>query len=122
MRPSEELPQQETAVGGPCVGESSFPLRIEADVSRASYTRARETTYWDYKGRERWLLWTGYLVPMRTSRFKKMPHMIRMFVHDRAETPFPKSSQPGHPTIQHRTAPIGRCLQRVAPLVHWQPT
>ncbi|MPC68340.1 hypothetical protein E2C01_062540 [Portunus trituberculatus] len=29
----------------------------------------------------------GYLVPMWTSRFKKRPHMIRMFVHDRAETP-----------------------------------
>ncbi|MPD02801.1 hypothetical protein E2C01_098406 [Portunus trituberculatus] len=37
---------------------------------------ARETTNWDYNGRERWLLWTGYLVPMRTSRFKKRPHMI----------------------------------------------
>ncbi|MPC80019.1 hypothetical protein E2C01_074582 [Portunus trituberculatus] len=32
---------------------------------------ARETTYWDYNGRDRWLPWTGYLVPMRTSRFKK---------------------------------------------------
>ncbi|MPC91929.1 hypothetical protein E2C01_086994 [Portunus trituberculatus] len=47
---------------------------------------ARETTYWDYNGRERWLPWTGYLVPMRTSRFKNRPHMIRMFVHDRDET------------------------------------
>ncbi|MPC71395.1 hypothetical protein E2C01_065672 [Portunus trituberculatus] len=27
---------------------------------------ARETTYWDYNERKRWLPWTGYLVPMRT--------------------------------------------------------
>ncbi|MPC80073.1 hypothetical protein E2C01_074638 [Portunus trituberculatus] len=80
MHPSEE---QETAVGGPCGGKSSFPLRPEDDVSRArSVTsrepdRARETTYWDYNGSERWLRWlTGYLVPMRTIRFKKRPHMI----------------------------------------------
>ncbi|MPC95461.1 hypothetical protein E2C01_090673 [Portunus trituberculatus] len=48
---------------------------------------ARETSYWDYNGSERWLPWTGYLVPMRTSRFKQRTHMMRMFVHDRAETP-----------------------------------
>ncbi|MPC96635.1 hypothetical protein E2C01_091906 [Portunus trituberculatus] len=34
MRPSEELPEQETAVGGLCGGVSSFPLRPEDDVSR----------------------------------------------------------------------------------------
>ncbi|MPC63841.1 hypothetical protein E2C01_057947 [Portunus trituberculatus] len=34
MRPSE-LSEQETAVGGPCGGESSFPLRPEDDVSSA---------------------------------------------------------------------------------------
>ncbi|MPC61459.1 hypothetical protein E2C01_055531 [Portunus trituberculatus] len=28
---------------------------------------ARKTTYWDYSGSERWLPWTGYLVPMQTS-------------------------------------------------------
>ncbi|MPD00363.1 hypothetical protein E2C01_095829 [Portunus trituberculatus] len=32
--------------------------------------------------------------------------------------PPPEASQPGHPTIQHRTAPIGQSLQQVAPLVH----
>ncbi|MPC51913.1 hypothetical protein E2C01_045770 [Portunus trituberculatus] len=88
MRPSEELPEQETAVGGPSGGESSSLLRPEDDVSQA---RGRETTYWDYNESERWLPRTGYLVPMRTSRFKKRPHMMRMFVvHDRAETPPPK--------------------------------
>ncbi|MPD02629.1 hypothetical protein E2C01_098224 [Portunus trituberculatus] len=73
----------------------------------------------DYNGRERWLPWKGYLVPMRTSRFKKKSALS--FVNDRAETPPPKASYPGHPTIQHRTASIGRSLQ-VSPLVHWQPT
>ncbi|MPC40773.1 hypothetical protein E2C01_034341 [Portunus trituberculatus] len=36
--------------------------------------------------------------------------------------PPPKASQPRHPTIQHRTVPIGRSLEQMAPLVHWQPT
>ncbi|MPC37227.1 hypothetical protein E2C01_030701 [Portunus trituberculatus] len=36
MHPSEELPEQETAVGGPCGGKSSFLIRPEDDVSRAS--------------------------------------------------------------------------------------
>ncbi|MPC95717.1 hypothetical protein E2C01_090941 [Portunus trituberculatus] len=35
IHPSEELPEQETAVGGPCGGESSSLLRPEDDVSRA---------------------------------------------------------------------------------------
>ncbi|MPC57726.1 hypothetical protein E2C01_051714 [Portunus trituberculatus] len=35
MRPSEELPEQETAVGGLCGGESPFLVRPEDDVSRA---------------------------------------------------------------------------------------
>ncbi|MPC13312.1 hypothetical protein E2C01_006043 [Portunus trituberculatus] len=38
-------------------------------------TGARETTYWDDNGSERWLPWT--LVPMRTNRFKKRPHMMQ---------------------------------------------
>ncbi|MPC90537.1 hypothetical protein E2C01_085528 [Portunus trituberculatus] len=63
---------------------------------------AEETTYWDYNGRKRWLPWTGYLIPMRTKL--RLP---------------PKAFQPGHPTIQYRTVPIGRSLQWVAPLVHW---
>ncbi|MPC48434.1 hypothetical protein E2C01_042207 [Portunus trituberculatus] len=49
---------------------------------------------WDYNGSERWLPWTGYLVPIRTSRLKKRPHMMRMFVHNRAETTLPK-----HPSL-----------------------
>ncbi|MPC84912.1 hypothetical protein E2C01_079664 [Portunus trituberculatus] len=58
-------------------GESSFLLRPEDDVSQARSAtsrepeRARKTTYWDDNGSERWLPWTGYLVPMRTYRFKK---------------------------------------------------
>ncbi|MPC83437.1 hypothetical protein E2C01_078146 [Portunus trituberculatus] len=35
MRPSEELPEQETAVGDPCGEESFFLLRPEDDVSWA---------------------------------------------------------------------------------------
>ncbi|MPC29674.1 hypothetical protein E2C01_022920 [Portunus trituberculatus] len=35
MRPSEELAERETAVGGPCGGESSSLLRPEDDVSHA---------------------------------------------------------------------------------------
>ncbi|MPC58331.1 hypothetical protein E2C01_052329 [Portunus trituberculatus] len=42
MRPLEELPEQETAVGGPCGGESSFPLRPEDDVPRARSATSRE--------------------------------------------------------------------------------
>ncbi|MPC96323.1 hypothetical protein E2C01_091575 [Portunus trituberculatus] len=75
MHSSEELPEQETAVRGPCGGESSFLLRPEDDVSWArsatSRERARETTYSDDNGNERWLPWTGYLVPMQTNRSKK---------------------------------------------------
>ncbi|MPC48000.1 hypothetical protein E2C01_041764 [Portunus trituberculatus] len=35
MRPSKKLPEQETAVTGPCGGESSILLRPEDDVSQA---------------------------------------------------------------------------------------
>ncbi|MPC66889.1 hypothetical protein E2C01_061044 [Portunus trituberculatus] len=42
MRLSEELPEQETAVGGPCGGESSFPLRPKDDVSLARSATSRE--------------------------------------------------------------------------------
>ncbi|MPC96704.1 hypothetical protein E2C01_091979 [Portunus trituberculatus] len=79
MRPSEELPEQETTVGGPSGGESSFLLRPEDYVSWARSAtsrepeRARETTYWDNNGNERWLPWVGYLVPMRTNLLKKGP-------------------------------------------------
>ncbi|MPC77536.1 hypothetical protein E2C01_071994 [Portunus trituberculatus] len=41
MRPSEELPEQETAVGGPCGGES-FLIRPEDDISRARSAISRE--------------------------------------------------------------------------------
>ncbi|MPC63263.1 hypothetical protein E2C01_057358 [Portunus trituberculatus] len=64
MRPSEELPEED-------------------DVSRARSAtsrepdRARETNYWDDNWSERWLPWTGYLVPMRTNRLKKTPHMMQ---------------------------------------------
>ncbi|MPC48518.1 hypothetical protein E2C01_042292 [Portunus trituberculatus] len=123
MHPSEELPEQETAVGGICGGESSSLLIPEDDVSRARLAPgAKETTYWDYSGSERWLPWMGYLIPMWTSRFKKIrPHMMRMFVHDRAETPLPK-----HPSLDTQPSNTGRpsmvrSLQWVAPLVHWQP-
>ncbi|MPC51169.1 hypothetical protein E2C01_045010 [Portunus trituberculatus] len=124
-RPSEELPERDTAVGGACGGECPSLLRPEDDVSRARSATSREpgtflyfpinikshkriapgargTTYWDYNGNERWLPWTGYLVPMRTSRFnkKKKPHMMRMFVHNRAETPSQSipAWTPNHPT------------------------
>ncbi|MPC72353.1 hypothetical protein E2C01_066656 [Portunus trituberculatus] len=66
---------------------------------------ARETTYWDYNRRERWLPWTGYLVTMRTSRFKNRPHMKRMFVHDRAKTTLPK-----HPSLDIQPSSTGRPL------------
>ncbi|MPC61471.1 hypothetical protein E2C01_055543 [Portunus trituberculatus] len=42
---------------------------------------------------------------MRTSRFKKWPHMIRMFFHDRAETPLPK-----HPSLDTQPSNTGRPL------------
>ncbi|MPD06956.1 hypothetical protein E2C01_102794 [Portunus trituberculatus] len=41
-RPSEELPEQETAAGAPCGGQSSFPLRPEDDVSRTRSATSRE--------------------------------------------------------------------------------
>ncbi|MPC35965.1 hypothetical protein E2C01_029404 [Portunus trituberculatus] len=66
---------------------------------------SRETTYWDDNGNERWLPWTGYLVPMRTNRFKRRPHMMRMFVNDRAETPLPK-----HPSLNTQPSSTGRPL------------
>ncbi|MPC84110.1 hypothetical protein E2C01_078837 [Portunus trituberculatus] len=42
MHPSEELPEQETAVGGTCGGESSSLLRAEDDISRARSATSRE--------------------------------------------------------------------------------
>ncbi|MPC49254.1 hypothetical protein E2C01_043052 [Portunus trituberculatus] len=57
---------------------------------------------------------------MQTSYFKVRPDMMRMFAHNEAKTFPPKASQSGHPTIQHRMTPMGRSLQWVAPLVHWQ--
>ncbi|MPC76195.1 hypothetical protein E2C01_070602 [Portunus trituberculatus] len=43
MRPSEDLPEQETAVGGHCGGEYSFLLRPEDDVSWASAKTASQS-------------------------------------------------------------------------------
>ncbi|MPC76968.1 hypothetical protein E2C01_071405 [Portunus trituberculatus] len=78
MRPSKELPVQEIAVGGPCGGESRGPGQApheNLNLHKRLAPGARETTYWDDNGSERWLPWMGYLVPMRTSRFKKkVPH------------------------------------------------
>ncbi|MPC46243.1 hypothetical protein E2C01_039957 [Portunus trituberculatus] len=42
MGPSEELPEQETAVGCPCGGESSSLVRPEDNVSRARLATSRE--------------------------------------------------------------------------------
>ncbi|MPC62863.1 hypothetical protein E2C01_056953 [Portunus trituberculatus] len=101
--------QNRTVVGDPCGGESSFLLRPEDDVSRARSAtsqepeRARETTYWDDNGSERWLLWTGYLVPMRTNRFKKRPHMMQNVCP--RQDPFPK-----HPSLDTQPSSTGRPL------------
>ncbi|MPC28832.1 hypothetical protein E2C01_022043 [Portunus trituberculatus] len=46
-----------------------------------------------------------YLIPMRTSRFKKRPHMMRMFVHDRAKTPLLK-----HPSLDTQPSNTGLSL------------
>ncbi|MPD01456.1 hypothetical protein E2C01_096985 [Portunus trituberculatus] len=60
---------------------------------------------------------------MRTNRFKKKAiHDAECLSTAELRPLPPKASHPGHPTIQHTTAPIGRSLQRVALLVHWQPT
>ncbi|MPC65855.1 hypothetical protein E2C01_059992 [Portunus trituberculatus] len=76
-----------------------FPISIKSHKRIAP--GARGTTHWDYNGSERWLPWTGYLVPMWTSRLKKKRHhMMRMFVHDGAETPPSQSISawtPNHP-------------------------
>ncbi|MPC81922.1 hypothetical protein E2C01_076563 [Portunus trituberculatus] len=100
VRPSEELPEQETAEGGPCGGNPPSYSDLKM-TSRGP--GARKTTYWDYNGSERWLPWTGYLVFMWTSRFKKRPHMIRIFVQDRAEIPLPK-----HPSLDTEPYSTGR--------------
>ncbi|MPC71818.1 hypothetical protein E2C01_066108 [Portunus trituberculatus] len=42
---------------------------------------------------------------MRTSHFKKGSHMLRMFVHDKAETSLPK-----HPSLDTQPFSIGRLL------------
>ncbi|MPC28641.1 hypothetical protein E2C01_021850 [Portunus trituberculatus] len=111
-RPSEELPEQETAVGSTYRGKSPSLPRPEDDIlqARSATSRepdiiapgARETTYWDDIGSERWLPWTGYLVPMWTSHLKKRPHMMRMFVHDRAETTLSK-----HPSLDTQPSSTG---------------
>ncbi|MPC35947.1 hypothetical protein E2C01_029387 [Portunus trituberculatus] len=71
-----------------------FCFPISKQEHKRLAPRTRKVTYWDYNGIECWLPWTGYLVPIQTNRFNKRPHMMRMFVHDRAETPLLK-----HPTL-----------------------
>ncbi|MPC60972.1 hypothetical protein E2C01_055034 [Portunus trituberculatus] len=74
MLPSEELPEEETP--GVDLVEGNPPSHLDLKMtSRGPVTQkkigpgARETTYWEYNGSERWLPWTGYLVPMQTIRF-----------------------------------------------------
>ncbi|MPC78220.1 hypothetical protein E2C01_072703 [Portunus trituberculatus] len=68
MRPSEELPKQETAVGGLCGGESSFPLRPEDDVSRAGSATSREP--------EIFLFYHMYKVTQKISSRGKENHLL----------------------------------------------
>ncbi|MPD02953.1 hypothetical protein E2C01_098562 [Portunus trituberculatus] len=84
---------------------SDLKMTSRGPVTQKMAPGAKETTYWDDNRRERWLPWTGYLVPMRTSRFKKKPHMIRMFVHDRVETSLSK-----HPSLDTQPSSTGRPL------------
>ncbi|MPC83416.1 hypothetical protein E2C01_078125 [Portunus trituberculatus] len=134
MRPSEELPEQETAAGGSYGGESSFPLRPDDDVSRARSATsrepdsflclticikfhkklapgARETTYLDYNGRERWLPWTGYLVPtcyecLSTTELRPPSQSIPAWT-------------PNHPA---QDVPYWAIPPAGGSAVHWQPT
>ncbi|MPC38030.1 putative carbonic anhydrase 5 [Portunus trituberculatus] len=67
MRPSEELLEQETAVGGPSGGESSSLLRTEDDVSRARSATSRESEFFlfshSYDHDEPTNFWLDFLVP-----------------------------------------------------------
>ncbi|MPC55591.1 hypothetical protein E2C01_049534 [Portunus trituberculatus] len=45
---------------------------------------------------------------MWTSHFKKRPHMMQMFVHNRAETPFPK-----HPSLDTQPSNTGATRRTV---------
>ncbi|MPC30757.1 hypothetical protein E2C01_024026 [Portunus trituberculatus] len=87
MRPSEELLEQETAVGGCCGSYSDLKMTYRGPVTQKISSRGKGN---HLLGRQ----WERALaaVPMLTNRFekkKKAPHDAK-FVHDRAETPLPK--------------------------------
>ncbi|MPC80973.1 hypothetical protein E2C01_075572 [Portunus trituberculatus] len=58
---------------------------------------ARETTYWDYSWRERWLPWTGVETPLQSIPTWK----------------------PNHPA---QDGPYWTIPAAGGPAVHWQPT